>query len=465
MNKNKLFKIGFLTGILICICILASLTNVKASSTEAKYQYLTKKYVGEEIYVNVSDEIVPFLYDIGIDVKDKPETSGWWLWKKTTHHYYYITNEYINYKIISRNLTNDIDSIIYMVKQLEYYADDFRTQNIDCEITSSELVLNYIRTINKNYTTNSDEYGMANYAFDFVCGSLYRGLFRDFVNEAEYSKFGDYSSDSLLTIPGLFASFLSKSEINELYMNKESNTIPTTDNKLILFDPLGSGQKIDLLHLFCTIDGCNYYDRSINELKRECGDMISWAGDLQTASTKINISNIKNFRSILNGDYSFDWSDFLADIDGYNIGYNLLKPKYNNLLSVALSGYYGKSESGTLLMTGKARYKLFINSIGVVNTNSIDNGMSEFKTRIGYAMNIDTYDFEMEEFKPPLPYRAIYKVYGMPSLETRVQLANLFFDFVCIQAEYDNRGVKGKKHEKENTDDNISTKCIDIIKL
>lgn len=449
-------KIALLTIITLIVTIFSvSLTYAKAESKDVGYQYLSKEYVESEIIVNVSDEIVPFLYDIGIDVKDKPETSGWFIWKKTIHHYYYITNEYVNYKITSRNLTKDIDSIIYMVKQLEYYADDFRTKNPNLKEESSELVLTYLRSINKNYTAYSDEYGMTKYAFEFVCGSSYNHLFRDFVNENEYSKVSDNLPDTYLTIPGYFASFISINDINDMYKNNK-NSIKTMDKKIKLYDPLGSGHQFDLIHLFCTIDGCNYYDRTIGSLRRECGDMISWAGDLQTASTIIDISTINNFRTILNSiDYKFDWADFLADIDGYNIGYNLLKSKYNNLLSVALSGYYGRSQNGALLMTGKARYKLFINSIGVVNYNQKDSGMSEFKTRIGYAMNIDPYDFQMIEYESAKPYKILYEHYGKPALETRVTLAKMFFDFVCIQAEYDNRGVKGKYEENNNNNSNL----------
>ena len=84
MNKNKLLKIGFSICILLCIIFvyetqLSQTLTVNASNNETEYTYIRKEEVGENILVNVPDEIVPFLQETGIDVRDNPETTGWWL--------------------------------------------------------------------------------------------------------------------------------------------------------------------------------------------------------------------------------------------------------------------------------------------------------------------------------------------------------------------------------------------------
>lgn len=439
--KTK-YKVLFFTIFLILVNVLAlAYNNISANTINSEEKaccYLAKEYVGEGINVDVSDEAVEYLLDVGIDVKDKPTIEGW-IFKRTVHHYYYETNEYVNYKVSPEIIKCDIDSVIYMIKQLESYANIFKNMHKDNSMLAKKLVLGYIRSINTAYS---------NFAFNAVCNSYCEEFIR-YVNDQEYNRFPKNDGRVSVTIPGFFASFIPLNRVNSEYKAEfidgfkiKRFELNFDDGFKEFYDPLNSGKKIDIIHMFCSVDGC-YNPGSITR-GYSYQDVISWAGDLQTAAIDVHKGNIpiKEFVDVLKEEeLSCPWADLLADIDGFNISENYLKYDENSL-SESISAYYNKINDKNIF-EGEARYKLFLKTIGKTGGCMDYNGMKEFKTRIGYTFGIDPVHLNEIISDRPDPYKAIYiskliGYEGTTDMHTSYILANAFYKFICESAGYTN---------------------------
>ncbi|MDE7263676.1 MAG: hypothetical protein K2N64_03325 [Anaeroplasmataceae bacterium] len=392
------------------------------------------------VSVEISEEIVPYLKEAGISVVDEIEKNGWWIFSSEIHHYSYSSKEY-KYRINSiRTLDNSIESLIYMIKKLESYAERFKLNNTT-SFSSRDLTLGYIRCINKNYSDSSSYFpsGVMQYAFKYLCNS-YCEEFISFVNQIEGEKFPGTKTN--ITLGNYFASFINNSEVNDLYSysikdslgntyTEKIRNVCDTNSHINLIDPI-SGKNIDLIHFMCVIDGC---DDDIDVLG---GHMISWAGDLQTELTDIacnKINDINDFKhDVLDREKFFNWADFLADIDGYNISLGYLN-KHDNSLSNSLAAYYTISDN-------TFRYKSFIRLVG--RTNS-ENGILGFNDYVTKSMLVDN------AYKNEKCTNSLYTIFlsrnpntneniNIPNLYLRKKMAFSFVDFICQSAGYSTWG-------------------------
>jgi len=204
---------------------------------------------------------------------------------KTTYRYYYYDYKYVDVVVSSRSLSNDIDSLIYMVSELEYYANRYKSKFETSDVV--DLVAGYIRGINKSYYS---EY-MSGITWSFCAGNIDENFIK-YVN--------DNDTSSNVKIRDYFANFLEKSQYNKDVYGAITDINIKYGTQLI--DPLNpynyAFNKIDLIHMFATIDGTyKYTDASILSLEKNFQrDLAGWAGDLQ-AFTRYDI-----YTKILNGD-------------------------------------------------------------------------------------------------------------------------------------------------------------------
>lgn len=393
------------------------------------------------VSVEVSEEIVPYLKNAGITVNDEIEKTGWWIFSSEKHHYSYSSKEY-KYKINSiRTLDNSIESLIYMIKKLEVYAEKFKLSH-NTDYSSRDLVLGYVRCINKNYSDQTKYFssGVMQYAFKYLCNSFCEE-FINYVNQTEGDKFPGTKTN--ITIGNYFASFIHSTEINDFYTysvkdpsgnyisSEKIKNVCDNNSYISLVDPL-TGKDIDLIHFICVIDGC---DDDIDVLG---GQMISWAGDLQTALTDLSCNNIKDvydFKSnVLERDTFFGWSDFLADIDGYNIALGYLN-KQDNSLSNSLAAYYTITDTSY-------RFKAFVRLVGRSNS---ENGIVGFNDYVTKCMLVDN------TYKNEKCSNSLYTIFltrdpktkekiNLPDLYLRKKMAFCFVEYVCWNAGYPNWG-------------------------
>ena len=224
---------------------------------------------------------------------------------------------------------NNIDDVIYMIGKLDKLAMEYtnsdRQKAINC-------VFGYIRGINKDYAGKDEKQKDPNDKYDgiewkVVCGPIDKG-FISFVATKE-------KADEI-TFPEFFASFLQNASnynsflhgaVDDVYLNK-AYKVP---------DPLGTGQSIDLTHMFAVMDGV-YQNTGYNSFacKMSFGnttlqrDLASWSGDLQQLIASFRQAQVEEktytladgyieFNTYLGDGSGFSSDDLLADIDGFNM--------------------------------------------------------------------------------------------------------------------------------------------------
>lgn len=369
---------------------------------------------------------------------------------------------------------NNIDYIIYMVRELEKLAENYLLDTnaneedyTPAQTDINNLVLGYIRGIHKNYTAN----GYSGYTskWSYICGTPNRSFIK-YVNNN-----GDTGTD--ITFPAFFASFLSNSSD---YNSASYGTVPSKylEKKYTLSDPLGSQQGIDFLHMIAAIDGI-YSETEQNNivLVTMLGnstiqhDLVSWLGDLHTFTKQFyekvpSTSSLYDynksfghidFNTFVNnqGSYSMDKfsaQDLLADIDAMNITKAFLDNSAN-ALSDCLSAYYD-----TMYSDGDSnanRYSLFI------YTSTIDQGaassesalLQKFRQEVFKPMNLDYANgtcTDHEYYKPSnmvLSLLSYTETSGkdengnpitttlLPDISIRSYCARLFYDYIVAMSQ------------------------------
>lgn len=363
---------------------------------------------------------------------------------------------------------NNIDYIIYMVRELEKLAEDYLLDTnaneedyTPAQTDINNLVLGYIRGIHKNYTAN----GYSGYTskWSYICGTP-SSSFIKYVNNN-----GDTGTD--ITFPAFFASFLSNSSD---YNSASYGTVPSKylEKKYTLSDPLGSQQGIDFLHMIAAIDGI-YSETEQNNivLVTMLGnstiqhDLVSWLGDLHTFT-----NDLHDKKQITYPDYNpsqghidfneqinfesnkFSAQDLLADIDAMNITKAFLDNPAN-ALSDCLSAYYD-----TMYSDGDSnanRYSLFI------YTSTIDQGaassesalLQKFRQEVFKPMNLDYTNgtcTDHEYYKPSdmvLSLLSYTETNGkdengnpitetvLPDISVRSYCARLFYDYIVAMSQ------------------------------
>ncbi len=98
--------------------------------------------VNSTIKVYLEPKLKEFAENNGIKVF-KEEKKFWFITISTK--YYYYANKYVDRIVESREIFNDVDSLIFMISELEKEAIKYDEKNY------KNLVLGYIRTINVKY--------------------------------------------------------------------------------------------------------------------------------------------------------------------------------------------------------------------------------------------------------------------------------------------------------------------------
>lgn len=227
-----------------------------------------------------------------------------------------------------------------MVRELEKKAIEYDASNY------KNLVLGYIRTINKYYDGCFWKYwpilaGETPLEFiSYVNADNSHGVrFNEF-----FSSFVAFDNDYNVDIHG---------SISEMYQRN-------SENLLKLMAPNGNG--IDLIHMFASIDGI--YGDTGNTM--HCGennqrDILSWNGDLQSACKNLKIKTDYDFTNfdmgrIFAAKIGCSEDDILADIDAMNITKGYIDVPENSIAS-SLSAYFKMVKD-----SGKYRYKMFLST-------------------------------------------------------------------------------------------------------
>ena len=129
----------------IFVCIFnvflnGSITRAKSDNTQMIGLYTINVPVNKTIKVYVQENLVDYLKENGIQVFSE-HRKGWWFIKD----YYYIANKNVNKIVESRSIMNDVDSLRFMVNELENMAKEINANQY------KNIALGYIRSINTNY--------------------------------------------------------------------------------------------------------------------------------------------------------------------------------------------------------------------------------------------------------------------------------------------------------------------------
>lgn len=323
----KKFNICFFMGVLLLIISLSG-KNVLASS-DIEYDnissneiiglYAITQSVNSTCKVFIDKSIVPFIKSTKREVYYE------------NFEYYYYASKHVDKIISIRAISNDIDSVIFMINELEKKAKEKTTDVSDYK----NKCLGYIRSINSSYADT----GIYGSKWGIIAGSTDE----NFVHEVN----ADYSHG--LRINEFFSQFINYDEYNKnLHGELEYKYRRDKDNNpaLRLLDPQGKNKKIDLIHMFASIDGIYYKTGNLisfgNKMQH---DVVSWNGDLQTAVKELKYDmhdlNFKtsNFYDIMNANIGCSEDDILADIDAMNLTKGYINHD-NNSLSNSLSAYY-----------------------------------------------------------------------------------------------------------------------------
>lgn len=235
-----------------------------------------------EVELQITEEMKEYYDEHNLDYYTKTIDLKFWIFTIYTYEYYYIKTSYYD-NVISEKyvLKNDIQSVIYLIRVLEDFANDY-IEEIYSDMKNppedttlirnrkiTNLVLGYIRGINLNYCEDGYFNGLAwcvtagEVDYDFV----------DYVYAHETSSF---------RIRDYFARFVDQYNYNSDEYGEITFTAPT----LYLVDPFNDyteNNKIDLIHMFASIDGVyDFTENSIIELPSHFQrDLSNWAGDLQ----------------------------------------------------------------------------------------------------------------------------------------------------------------------------------------
>jgi hypothetical protein len=430
--------------------------------------------VMQTVKVNITADMASNVRATGTNVVTL-ETKHYFLWfySHSTYQYYYLTDMFVDQVVQTRTLKNDIDSLIFVIQELEYFASIYTT----CKgQEATDCILGFVRSINKGYVgnyNNSNDTGKIDQWF-VTAGPLNTG-FVDFVNTKD---------GSLLGISEFFSSFISKTSYNFEVHKSSSKSGFYADG---ILDPFNPGGKIDLIHLFASMDGI-YNDTSagLDLGLRDYGDQLSWGGDLQTFARKMFENNIdinivskeinswsmydnrqKDFCVIVGiSDCKFSNDDMLADIDANNIirgfinnspvpistfinGITHTTYVYNDLnkLSVAIAGYYNVIKYDNSYFPN--RYLMFTKTIGlnngmqsITNTNQLRDRVYkmlkvQYNTTGNTDLKKDWYSSVTNIFN--LDYDYLMCINGDPNedlvdFKYRESAAKLFYDYISYMA-------------------------------
>ncbi len=382
----------------------------------------------------------------------------------STYKYYHYVHKYVDEIVTERTLYNDIDSLIFILNELDNFAHEYS----GCDGNELNCVLGFVRSTSNEYANTSQAYGGK-------WGALAGSVNEDFIAYVDdhdgyaleiseyFSAFIPTNSNDTLYDKALFNEALH----GDAYSKYEFlNGLEYDNNGLKqykLVDPFNVNSYIDLIHLFASLDGI--YNNTGNSLtfgNSHNRDIVSWGGDLQQMGDimrNVNVDYLPTYYDIASGysninidfcsfvGYSncgFSEDDLLADVDAMNIAITYLDNDVNDTVSVAFSSYYNLINYDDSYLPN--RYKMFLKT--VIDTIELDNhGVSDiekFKQEVYFNMDVLPDNNSYKNYYIILG--STYVGYGLlrgsawplagelPDVELRGYLADLFIDYICNMA-------------------------------
>lgn len=335
-------------------------------------------------------------------------------------------------KIITnvKRLYNDLDSLIFVIKEIEKEADNYGVSDIRNEL------LWYVRTM-------SDKYDSSNWTY--VAGPSV---------DISFSHYLDVDKKHGIYIKDYFYSFLEMHSVQGNSHGYDANNFHTyhkQTGQLFLIDPLCSYNYIDLIHMFASMDGV-YGSTGANILFLTIGnwqrDASSWAGDLQSAAKKkpastetIDIEEAQMFdnetKSMLVSGATFEEAfferptacpleDMIADIDAMNIAKHHID--FNNFsVSRNISEYYLHN-----LNNYHGRYVDFLSSSTMDNQGFGPSNKEIFENKVFLFLGIekDNWSIDLTQMGLPIIQNLKYNLLEQEDLELRGYMALSFIDYI-----------------------------------
>ena len=364
---------------------------------------------------------------------------------------YYINNLVMNSPSKDSDY-NNIDNVIYMIDKLDklamkYTGNDRRKAN--------NCVFGYIRGISKSYCDEGENGGHVGYIDSIVnkwtstAGKIDKG-FVNFVTSNE--KVGE------ITFPEFFASFVQGSDDYNSYLYGAVD-ISFLNKRYKVPDPLGTGQSIDLLHMFAAMDGIyenTEHNAGVCKIAFESHtyqkDLLSWLGDLHQLTNAVNNDVYKEGKNFIDynpaqgyidfdvhtGGSGFSSEDLLADTDAFNIVKFFIDCEKNSIANAFL-GYYN-SINKNKATKGNRFYEFMYTVTLELERGNKSSILSDFRLQVCSGLNID-YDNGNYTHYNYYPYTdALYK--GMDILNkngtvpayVRGKCAKLFCDYIIAMS-------------------------------
>ncbi len=414
MKKERVFIVIFL---LVFLTFFIK-TNAKAESTATEIigTYAITVPVVKPTKVYVQKEIVDYLKENGIDVKS--EKRNWFI-----KDYYYIANEYIEKIVCTRELKNDVDSLVFMVDELEKRAMEYDKNQY------KNIALGYIRSINKDYTDGYLD------KWSIVAGDIHESEIRK-INYEDSKKIG-------LRFVDYFAQFIDDDDYNE-ELHGAIRAQFKRSSPLKLIDCETKNKKIDLIHLFGCIDGiyCKTQAGASflvggHYLER---DMVSWNGDLQQAAYFLKKAKKKDLLTnesyqkmnflFNNAEYGCTEDDVLADIDAMNIT-KMFVDHDNNSIANSINAYYGMVANNK-----NFRFKTFVKTVTIdAETQKIENAIEKFEYEISYQFNVEKKGDKYSDHHYNRSEEPMFRIMKgddneMPSADIRIFVVKSFIEYI-----------------------------------
>lgn len=374
-----------------------------------------------EYEVNYSDTLGDYLNKYGTSLKYK------------NNRYYFVGKTNFETTINSFDYTKFFQSIRY----IERYAGMYLESKGLTDVNRQDIVLGYLRSLKKSY---KDDTSLGGYSFKLICGDFDEG-FVPYMYNLDYNVYKTNAHNYL-------SKFILKEDYNQDFIF-DGMDMYSSDyaNTLTLFpDPVNSGQYIDIIHMFASLDGI--YNETNALIKFENNyqrDVVSWAGDLQKLTSEAMNKHSVLPDSLPNFDTYFDldsyveslphngsWTsnmrndDKIADLDAMNIAKVFLDNKTNSLSDALIGYYYMLHSDSSSLMN---RYKLFVYSVTRETENNLTNDIiQDFRNEVDNMLGLmlGRKAFHYETFK----HLYLKKTISSSEQQIVIKMSDLFAEMI-----------------------------------
>ncbi len=201
--------------------------------------YVITEPVMQTIKVNISEDMVNAVEATGTTVTTISTRHGFWPIYLYTYEYYYYDDQFVDEVVEQRVLSNDIDSLIFVIRELEEFASEYSSCSGD---NVNNCVLGYVRGINEGYVYGDES--ASTLKWTLTLGNINKG-FIDYVDSQDGTE---------LEIADFFSAFIPFGDYNLTdygmddgysYYTYEDNQFRNMD--LDLIDSINSNSYIDLM--------------------------------------------------------------------------------------------------------------------------------------------------------------------------------------------------------------------------